>query len=188
MENLDLYHFLDEGSLGKSSCKPTSIQESLFRTSFVLLFRTNLTFKTVSNLQYYEFELNHNINFHPFGPLTSQLVHLATPTMSSNPLNNQSNPGNPTLASSSAGIGAEGDKSTFLGNLLSGKTPAVANIEAAYSRAGATNHHTPGHASALGSQSQDSVSSGQGVGSEKFRDGIQDQREEVSFPFSWLWL
>jgi hypothetical protein len=60
------------------------------------------------------------------------------------------------------------------------KTPGVANIEAAYSRAGATNHHTPGHASKLGSQDQTPGSEHhQGVGSEKFANGMSDQRTEV---------
>lgn len=93
--------------------------------------------------------------------------------MSSDPLNNQSNP-------SKTDASTEGSNGGFLSNLLSGKTPGVANIEAAYSRAGATNHHTPGHASALGnSNKQDTVADGQGVGSKKFSEGIQDQREEV---------
>jgi len=73
----------------------------------------------------------------------------------------------------------KGDKST-LGSLFSGiGTPGVKNIEAAYSRAGATNHHTPGSASKLGSQDQEGASEHQGVGSSKFSDGIGDQRAEV---------
>jgi hypothetical protein len=67
----------------------------------------------------------------------------------------------------------------FLGDLLSGKTPAVRNIEKAYSRAGASNHHTPGVATKLGSQDQTSTSAHQGVGSAKFAEGISDQRAEV---------
>jgi hypothetical protein len=68
----------------------------------------------------------------------------------------------------------------FLGNLLAGKTPGVGNIEAAYSRGGATNNHMPGHASKLGSQDQQVGSQDhQGVGSAKFVDGISDQRQEV---------
>lgn len=67
----------------------------------------------------------------------------------------------------------------FLANLLDGKTPGVANIEAAYSRAGGTNHHLPGHASQLGSQEQGSVDTHQGVGSKKFAEGFSDQRQEV---------
>ncbi|KAF7958941.1 hypothetical protein EAE96_002467 [Botrytis aclada] len=69
-----------------------------------------------------------------------------------------------------------------ISNLLpSFKTPGVQNIEAAYSRAGASNNHTPGYASTLGSQSQKPGSEmEQGVGSEKFREGISDQRVESS--------
>lgn len=67
----------------------------------------------------------------------------------------------------------------LLGGLLSGKTPGVRNIEAAYSRAGASNHHTPGSATKLGSQDQVGASEAQGVGSQKFADGISDQRQEV---------
>ncbi|KAF8863418.1 hypothetical protein BDZ45DRAFT_670370 [Acephala macrosclerotiorum] len=63
--------------------------------------------------------------------------------------------------------------------LLSGKTPGVRNIEAAYSRAGASNHHTPGSATKLGSQDQVGASEAQGVGSQKFADGFSDQRQEV---------
>jgi len=73
----------------------------------------------------------------------------------------------------------KGDKST-LGSFFSGiRTPGVKNIEAAYSRAGATNHHTPGSASKLGSQDQEGASEHQGVGSSKFSDAIGDQRAEV---------
>jgi hypothetical protein len=68
---------------------------------------------------------------------------------------------------------------SFLSNLLSGKTPAVRNIEKAYSRAGASNHHTPGAATKLGSQDQTGKSEHQGVGSAKFAEGISDQRAEV---------
>ncbi|KAF7893097.1 uncharacterized protein EAF02_000635 [Botrytis sinoallii] len=65
--------------------------------------------------------------------------------------------------------------------LPSFKTPGVQNIEAAYSRAGASNNHTPGYASTLGSQSQKPGSEmAQGVGSEKFSEGISDQRVEPS--------
>ncbi|TGO65082.1 hypothetical protein BCON_0004g00790 [Botryotinia convoluta] len=60
--------------------------------------------------------------------------------------------------------------------LPSFKTPG----ESAYSRAGASNNHTPGYASTLGSQSQKPGSEmAQGVGSEKFSEGISDQRVEV---------
>ncbi|KAF5878195.1 uncharacterized protein Bfra_000360 [Botrytis fragariae] len=65
--------------------------------------------------------------------------------------------------------------------LPSFKTPGVQNIESAYSRAGASNNHTPGYASTLGSQSQKPGSEmEQGVGSEKFGEGISDQRVEPS--------
>ncbi|KAG4434733.1 hypothetical protein IFR05_009786 [Cadophora sp. M221] len=70
---------------------------------------------------------------------------------------------------------------SFLSDLVSGKTPGVKNIEAAYSRAGASNNHTPGAASQLGSQDQKSgASEHQGVGSAKFKEGISDQRQEPS--------
>ncbi len=74
----------------------------------------------------------------------------------------------------------KGDTST-LGDLLSGnfKTQGVKNIEKAYSRAGASNNHTPGSASKLGSQNQVGASENQGIGSKKFTDGISDQRQEV---------
>ncbi len=68
-----------------------------------------------------------------------------------------------------------------LGGLISGRTWGVQNIEKAYSRAGASSHHTPGSASKLGSQDQQgAVHEHQGVGSAKFADGISDQRIEVS--------
>jgi len=67
----------------------------------------------------------------------------------------------------------------FLSNAV--KTPGVRNIEAAYSRAGASNHHTPGSASKLGSQDQQGASAYQGVGSQRFADGISNQRSEVRF-------
>jgi hypothetical protein len=47
----------------------------------------------------------------------------------------------------------KGDKTT-LGDMFTDLTPGVKNIRAAYSRAGATNYHTPGAASKLGSQEQ----------------------------------
>ncbi|TVY25004.1 hypothetical protein LHYA1_G005146, partial [Lachnellula hyalina] len=76
------------------------------------------------------------------------------------------------------------DKTTSsnLGDLISGTTPGVKSIEAAYSRAGASVHHTPGSASKLGSQEQAdaSASAHQGVGSAKFKDSISDQRQEPS--------
>jgi hypothetical protein len=80
--------------------------------------------------------------------------------------------------SSADATGDKGDKS-ILGNLLTGKTPAVKGIEAAYTRAGATNHHTPGYASKLGSQNQVGGCSHQGVGSASFADNLSDQRREV---------
>ncbi|PMD52063.1 uncharacterized protein K444DRAFT_621191 [Hyaloscypha bicolor E] len=72
------------------------------------------------------------------------------------------------------------------GGLLSGitgmlptKTWGVGNIEKAYSRAGASNHHTPGSASRLGSQDQGgNVHEHQGVGSAKFAERFSDQRRE----------
>lgn len=70
----------------------------------------------------------------------------------------------------------------FFSDLLAGKTPAVKGIEQAYSRAGAGNNSTPGHASKLGSQAQTSANGyqGQGVGSSKFAEKYQDSRHEVS--------
>ena len=68
---------------------------------------------------------------------------------------------------------------SFLGDLLAGKTPAVKNMEAAWTRAGAGNNHTPGHASKLGSQDQPDKN-GSGIGSKAFQDTIGDQRPEVS--------
>ncbi|KAE8445024.1 hypothetical protein EG329_014030 [Mollisiaceae sp. DMI_Dod_QoI] len=68
----------------------------------------------------------------------------------------------------------------YLGGLISGKTPGVRNIEAAYSRAGASNHHTSGAATKLGSQEQVGTNEAQGVGSQKFADRISDQRREPS--------
>lgn len=70
-----------------------------------------------------------------------------------------------------------GRQGSFLSNFVSGKTPGVRNIEAAYVRAGASTNHTPGYASKLGDQKDAPV--GQGVGSQKFADGIQTQRTEV---------
>jgi hypothetical protein len=68
----------------------------------------------------------------------------------------------------------------FLGGILPTKTWGVENIEKAYSRAGASNHHTPGSASRLGSQDQGGdVHEHQGVGSAKFAEGISNQRSEV---------
>lgn len=84
---------------------------------------------------------------------------------------------------SSSGSPAQGaqepQQKGIVENLLAGKTPGVSNIEAAYSRAGATNNQTPGHASKLGSQNQQGGSAHQGVGSKKFADNVSDQRQEV---------
>jgi hypothetical protein len=57
----------------------------------------------------------------------------------------------------------------------------VKNIEAAYSRARASRHHTPGHASKLGSQEQQphGPDQEQGIGRKSFKEGFQDQRTEV---------
>jgi hypothetical protein len=72
------------------------------------------------------------------------------------------------------------DEKGMLSGILPTKTWGVENIEKAYSRAGASNHHTPGSASRLGSQDQDgAVHEHQGVGSAKFADDISDQRSEV---------
>lgn len=86
--------------------------------------------------------------------------------------------------SNSANSADQTAETSFLSDLVAGKTPGVKNIEAAYSRAGATNHHTPGAASKLGSQDQKGgVHEHQGVGSNKFKEGFSDQRQEVcSYP------
>jgi len=88
-----------------------------------------------------------------------------------------SNDSNPP-SKSPAEDGPQGDKPTILGGILSGKTWGVQNVEAAYSRAGASNHHTPGYASKLGSQEQ--PTDGQGVGSDNFKGKFSDQRQEPS--------
>lgn len=76
----------------------------------------------------------------------------------------------------------EKEEKGILSGILPTKTWGVQNIEKAYSRAGASNHHTPGSASRLGSQDQDgAVEQHQGVGSAKFAEGISDQRSEVGF-------
>ncbi|KAK2628194.1 hypothetical protein QTJ16_002840 [Diplocarpon rosae] len=77
---------------------------------------------------------------------------------------------------------AKGDTTT-LGGLLSGafKTPGVKNIEAAYTRAGASSNHTPGAASRLGSQDQVGASEHAGRGSTKASEGTSDPRQEPSF-------
>jgi len=76
--------------------------------------------------------------------------------------------------SNSTASSAEGEKDTSGGFKLG----SVQGIEAAFSRAGATNNHTPGYASKLGSQDQPTGDEHQGVGSSKFADGISDQRAE----------
>lgn len=71
--------------------------------------------------------------------------------------------------------------SSMWNSISSGTTPGVKRIEAAYSRAGATSHHTPGSASKLGSQDQmPAHGAHQGVGSAQFADGIADQRTQVN--------
>jgi len=75
---------------------------------------------------------------------------------------------------------SQDQNNTNLGSMISGKTWGVKNIEAAYSRAGASNNHTPGVATKLGSQEQTWTSEHQGVGSAKFKESISDQRNEVS--------
>jgi len=86
------------------------------------------------------------------------------------------------MSSKEGGGGEDGKTTSSLSDLLpSFKTPGVNNIEAAYSRAGASKTHTPGAASQLGSQDQKGGSAEQqGVGSEKFREGVSDQRAEPS--------
>merc|ERR1711964_224392 len=82
-------------------------------------------------------------------------------------------PNNTVIMSNSANSADQTGEKSFLSNLVSGKTPAVKNIEAAYSRAGATNNHTPGAASQLGSQDQKSgASEHQGVGVRSSRRGL----------------
>jgi len=81
------------------------------------------------------------------------------------------------MLSDSAQAKSEDSSPGFLSNF---KTTGVKNIEAAYSRAGATNNHTPGHASQLGSQDQEGGGKhGQGFGSEDFSEGFGDQKAEV---------
>lgn len=79
----------------------------------------------------------------------------------------------------------KGDGGTF-GELVSNmKTPGVKNIEAAWSRAGASNNHTPAAATKLGSQDQLGASESAGLGSKEFSAKIGDQRSEVSWPVTW---
>ncbi|KAI9744063.1 MAG: hypothetical protein M1818_002215 [Claussenomyces sp. TS43310] len=87
------------------------------------------------------------------------------------------------MSSNSASTGGDAPDSKsggMLSNLLSGKTPGVSNIEAAYSRAGACNNHTPGVATTLGSYDQKPKSEGTGVGTDHFADNLSDQRAEPS--------
>jgi hypothetical protein len=75
----------------------------------------------------------------------------------------------------------KGDKGS-LGDRISGTTFGVQNIEAAYSRAGASAHHTPGAASKLGSQNQQGVNEGKGVSNPK--TGADGRPQEVSSLFA----
>ena len=77
---------------------------------------------------------------------------------------------------------SKGDKGT-LGDFLTSKTPACSNIEAAYTRAGGSAHHTPGAASALGSQNHKGANGVQGLGSEKYEggNGINPDSEVSTF-------
>ncbi|PQE20849.1 hypothetical protein CJF30_00002161 [Rutstroemia sp. NJR-2017a BBW] len=81
----------------------------------------------------------------------------------------------------------KGDKGS-LGDRISGSTIGVQNIEAAYSRAGASAHHTPGAASKLGTQNQQGVNEGKGVSNPK--NGADGRPQEVSsilsFPFNYI--
>ncbi|PQE19977.1 hypothetical protein CJF31_00006547 [Rutstroemia sp. NJR-2017a BVV2] len=81
----------------------------------------------------------------------------------------------------------KGDKGSF-GDRISGTTIGVQNIEAAYARAGASAHHTPGAASKLGTQNQQGVNEGKGVSNPK--NGADGKPQEVSsmlpFPFNCL--
>ncbi|KAM3086633.1 hypothetical protein ACMFMG_000759 [Clarireedia jacksonii] len=79
------------------------------------------------------------------------------------------------MSSDPANVEHKGDKGS-LGDKISGTTFGVQNIEAAYSRAGATAHHTPGAASKLGSQNQQGVNEEQGVSNPKNgSDGIPQE-------------
>jgi len=71
----------------------------------------------------------------------------------------------------------KGDKGS-LGDKISGTTFGVQNIEAAYSRAGSSAHHTPGAASKLGSQNQQGVNEGNGVSNPK--NGADGRPQEPS--------
>ncbi|PQE27111.1 hypothetical protein CJF32_00000050 [Rutstroemia sp. NJR-2017a WRK4] len=71
----------------------------------------------------------------------------------------------------------KGDKGS-LGDKISGSTIGVQNIEAAYSRAGASAHHTPGAASKLGTQNQQGVNEGKGMSNPK--NGADGRPQEPS--------
>jgi hypothetical protein len=71
----------------------------------------------------------------------------------------------------------KGDKGS-LGDRISGTTFGVQNIEAAYSRAGGSAHHTPGAATKLGSMNQQGVNEGKGVSNPK--NGADGKPQEVS--------
>jgi hypothetical protein len=60
----------------------------------------------------------------------------------------------------------KGAHGTF-GGMSFGDTKGVKGIEAAFSRAGGSTHHTPGSASKLGSQEQNGANEGKGFGSGK---------------------
>ncbi|TVY49321.1 hypothetical protein LOCC1_G000694 [Lachnellula occidentalis] len=72
--------------------------------------------------------------------------------------------------------------SSNLGDLVSGITPGVKNIEAAYSRAGASSKKTPGAGAKMGSQEQAGANAHQGLesGSSKYTSSIGNQRVEPS--------
>lgn len=119
----------------------------------------------------------------PIQKYSPQVSHSTTTTMSStsSSTSSEDQPAS-QVPSTNADTGHKGDKGTFA-DLLSGKTPGVRNIEKAYSRAGANNHHTPGYASKLGSQEQPGANEEghQGVGSARFAERFSDQRVEVRF-------
>jgi len=72
----------------------------------------------------------------------------------------------------------KGAHGTF-GGMSFGSTAGVKGIEAAYSRAGASTHHTPGSASKLGSQEQNGANEGKGFGSGKAM-AVSDPNSEPS--------
>lgn len=61
---------------------------------------------------------------------------------------------------SSQNSAPSGNEGTTLSNMVSGKTSGVQGIEAAYNRAGASDHHTPGYAGQLGSKGSTPTSGG----------------------------